>query len=739
MKSEISVQKRNGSLAPLDINKIKQVIHWASDGLDVNPLKLEAGVEGIFHQGIETRAIQNNLINKAVAMTSLEEPDWRYVAGRLVVMNLRKETILLRGYEYSPHNYLNHVAAMIGNGLYSSQLWEYSEEELREAGQWMNLDWDLDYDYAGACLLQSRYLMVGELPQEMYLTIALLLASKENLDKRMSFAYDFYCAIAQRKISLATPLLLNLRQPNGNLSSCFIMSVGDSIESIYNNLHRAARISQNAGGLGVDVSQIRAKGSWVRGTANASSGVLPWIKLYNDTAVAVNQQGRRAGAFTIALGIWHLDIEDFLEIQTEVGDIRKKSLDIFPQVIIPDAFMHRVVRDEDWYLTDPYEVKQVLGLSISEMWGAKFIMAYRLIEDAIADGRITLYKKVSAKKLFVKIMQTQIETGLPYIAFKDSINRYNPNSHEGTIPCVNLCTESFSVVHTDLAYHVCNLVSLNLGNISDDELEGFCQLSVRMLDNAIDLSKAPVAEADNHNYLYRVIGVGTLGLADWLALRNLTYRSTGTKETVSRLYEDIAYYCIKTSADLATERMPYMAFEHSSWDLGRMIGKSLFWFQENSYDFPRWKALQKQILNTGIRNSQVLAIAPNTSSALLQGATASILPPFSRMFVDKNSKGSVPLLPPYIKEHFWHYLENKSLDQKIIVDLVGTAIQPWVDTGVSMELLFNLNSPEVTAKYIMETLIDAWKKECKAIYYIRSIQKNTEAIDRSQECEMCAA
>lgn len=285
------VVKRDGSLTDLNIDKIKKVIDLATKDLEVNKLELESSLTTALVDGVTTRTIQDNLINNAVNFTSLEYPDWRYVAGRLLMMNIWKETVLSRGYRFNKHSFNNHVISMVDNGLYDTKLLDtYSDEELDEVGSYINYERDLDYDYAGASLLQKRYLIEGELPQEMYMTISLLLASVEK-DNKLKYAKQFYDLVSTRKISLATPILLNLRKPNGNLSSCFILGINDNIDSIFNNVKNLALISKNGGGAGAYLSKIRATGSRIRNTPNASGGVLPWIKIINDTAIAVNQLG----------------------------------------------------------------------------------------------------------------------------------------------------------------------------------------------------------------------------------------------------------------------------------------------------------------------------------------------------------------------------------------------------------------------------------------------------------------
>ncbi|GAL95091.1 ribonucleotide reductase of class Ia (aerobic), alpha subunit [Microcystis aeruginosa NIES-44] len=736
----IRVIRRDGSTTSLNIGKIREVVEWACEGKKVNSIALEAGLTTRLRDGITTREIQDNLINCALEMCSPEEPDWRYVAGRLHIWSLWKDTLVARGYQYG--NYEKTVKTQVKNRLYDERILIYSEAELKEAGSWINPDWDIDYDYAGALLITSRYLLKNELPQEALLTCSLLLASVESPGNRLPWAKKFYQAIAQRKISLATPILANLRTPKGSLTSCFILSIDDSLESIFGEITNAARISKNGGGVGVNVSRIRATGSWVMGKANASGGIIPWIKLLNDTAIAVNQGGRRAGAVTIGVDIWHLDVPEFLEMQTENGDQRRKAYDIFPQLVITDEFMRRVITKAEWTLVDPYEVRTKLGIELAELWGEEFEEAYRLVE-ANLDKEIVLYKKINARDLFKTIMRSQVETGMPYIAFKDTINRANPNKHDGYIPGVNLCTESFSNVTPDKTAHCCNLVSLNLANIDGEEIESNCQIAVRILDNTIDITNPPFDNAKNHNDKYRTIGVGAMGLADWLAKRKLSYNNLSE---ISNLFEEIGYWCTYSSMELAKERGAYQAFLGSEWSQGKLIGaKPVAWFLNNAVQPQRWQQLAEDIQRFGIRNSHITAIAPNTSSSLVQGCTASVLPVYSRFFYDKWAKGTVPIAPPFIEEAFWFYPENKNLEQQQVVKAIAT-MQEWIDTGISMELLFNLNEgvyfpaePNrcLTAKDIFDTLVMAWELGCKAIYYVRTVQKDNFR-ESDDSCSSCA-
>jgi ribonucleoside-diphosphate reductase alpha chain len=744
--NNVQVKHRNGNVTGLDITKIREVIQWAcKDIKNVSPTELEAVFNTRLKDNITTSEIQNNLIVNCLELCIPERSNYRYVAGRLRLWSLWKDIKVARKIDDIKNIYQTSAEGIIDKlqkGIYNPILSEYyTNLELEDICKWMYSTLDEDYDYAGISLLISRYLLPNELPQEMFLINALIL-SQGNI----FLARKIYKAIAERKISLATPMLANLRIPLGSVTSCFILNVEDNLTHIFKVISDCAEVSKQGGGLGVCLSKIRAKGSWVRGKINTSGGIIPWIKILNDTALAVNQGGRRAGAITVAVDIWHLDVPEFLEMQTEHGDQRRKAFDVFPQLVISDEFMRRVTNNEEWTLVDPYEVKEVFGYDLATLWGKEFLKAYKVIESEILgdcnlfdssvngqqnrEPRLKLYKRVNAKELFKQIMKNQLDTGLPYLAFKDTINEANPNKHLGYIPCVNLCTESFSNVSIDES-HACDLVSLNLANIEDSELEKITTIAVTILDNSLDIAQPPIETAQKHHDKYRVIGVGAMGLADWLAKRQFSY--TNNQEKIDNLFEDISYYAYKASIDLAKNRGTYDAYDGSDWSKGLINNHSQKWYKTESYKVGRWLKLFEDLQQYGIRNSQVLAIAPNTSSSLIQGCTASILPTFNRFFYD-NAAGSYPIAPAFIDEYFWFYEENKHLNQNIVINTVA-AIQKWVDTGISMELLFDLDN--VSKKEIYDTLINAWRQKVKAIYYIRAFKKQTLKSDKV-ECSTCS-
>ncbi|MGL5545244.1 MAG: ribonucleoside-diphosphate reductase subunit alpha, partial [Cetobacterium sp.] len=698
------VINRAGVRENLDITKIREKLVRACEDLEVNMVQLESHIESIYQENITTKKIQESLINEAVAMTSFDESDWTYVAGRLLVMETEREVFHKRGFSYG--KFFESIKKLVELGIYDDRLLNYSEEEVLELQKAIDTSRDMMYDYAGANMFVNRYLLkykgdIFELPQEVFMCIAMLLAINE--EDKVGVAKRFYEALSLKKVSLATPILANLRLPNGNLSSCFITAMDDNIESIFYNVDTVAKISKNGGGVGLNISRVRAKNSMVNGYYNASGGVVPWIKIINDTAVAVNQQGRRAGAVTVALDSWHLDIEHFLELQTENGDQRGKAYDIYPQVVLSDMFMRRVEQDSTWTLVDPYEIRKKYDVELCEIYGEQFEELYLKIE---ADENLNLKKVIKARELFKEIMKVQIETGMPYIFFKDRANKMNHNSHAGMIGNGNLCMESFSNFSPSKSFneetkgeigvrttklgevHTCNLVSMNLAEIERDELEKIVDISVRILDNTIDLTKTPIKESDKHNLAYRTIGVGTMGLADYLAREFMIFDESLNE--IDELFEEIAIYTIKSSAKLAKSRGVYPMFKGSMWDKGVFFGKEKAEYLENSKFAKEWEEAFYLVATYGLRNGELTAVAPNTSTSLLMGSTASVNPTFSRFYIEKNQKGAVPRVVKHLKDRAWFYPEFKNVDPKTYVTIMSR-IGKWITQGVSMELIFDLN------------------------------------------------
>ncbi len=755
--------KRNQQPEPFNADKIMRILNLACRNFPLDPHKPLDNLLSALPQQISSSQLMNDLTLAALNLTSVEEPEWKNAAGRLKLFALYKQVSITRGTNHQgspiPYDYLRFLDFAVKHNVYSADILNhYDSKELSQAATFINPDYDLLYDYAGINLLIKRYLCeyndhIVELPQDMFLSIALLLEQNESPATRMAKVRDTYNKLANRKISLGTPLLMNLRRPNGNLSSCFITMMDDNRDSIFYVIDQISAISKFGGGVGVNISRVRCKGSRIKGIKNASGGIIPWIRIINDTAVAVNQQGKRKGAVTVSLDIWHRDIEDFLELRTENGDQRMKAYDIFPQVVIPDLFMKKVENNEKWLLVDPHEIRDKYGVELGDLWGKAFEDLYNQLYLDAEFGKLEMSKFYPAKELLKKLMQSQIETGMPYIAFKDTLNRCNPNKHDGLIVGTNLCTESHSNVRPTKFYpktfdkdnniiqktsdglvHVCNLVSINLAFIEDDaELESTCQTSVRILDNAIDLTTVPILEGTLHNRRYRTIGIGAMGLADHLAKKCIPYIKSA--DYVDELFEKIAIYNINASIDIAKDKGSFEAYEGSDWSRGIIFGHQTAWFSQNARHPDAWKQIFAKLQQFGIRNSQLSAIAPNTSSSLIQGCSASVLPIYSKFFIETHGKGSVPNCPPFIRDKFWFYQENKNINQQTVIDIMSR-INKWIDTGISIELMYNLNR-NIRAVDVYNTIMDAWKKGLKTLYYTRTIQKDGSSAEK-EECVSCA-
>lgn len=725
MIEDILVTKRDGSKEKFDIAKVKQSIAYACQNTGVNHLELESRIDYFLKNGIKTSDIQLNIIEHAKQLASPQEPEWLMVAGHAFAMHE------FHNFKLKGKSFFDIVEFNVKHGYYTkSLLSSYTKDDMDKLEQYIDHDRDLDYSYAALYTNKKKYQCQYELNQHMHMVNAMRFGEKVNSD-RLEYVKTAYDVLSNRKFSLATPFMGNLRL-GGNTASCFILSIEDNIDSIFENIHRIAKISKNGGGLGIYLGNLRAKGSPVGKAENASNTVVQWIKIINDTLVAVNQGGKRAGAGTVALPIWHNDILDFLDMQTEHGDQRLKAYDVFPQVTIPDLFMQRDESNASWVTFCPFEVKSKLGIDIRGKFGAEFEAAYAKIEDAAEKGKIKITRKINARDLTKQIMRVQFETGLPYIAFVDEINRLNPNKNdpEGLgIPCFNLCVESNSNVVADKYSHVCNLGSINMGNIKDfDELAEVARIACRILNSGVDLTQHPDSTTKAHNERYRTIGIGVMGLHDYLAREFTNYNNHAL---ISKIFECIEYNAALESVELAKTRGSFGAFEYSEWKNGNMTKR----FKELSCGEYDWDYLQSQIDLYGIFNSQLTSPAPTTTTSISQDASASVLPIYSSFFSEDNKNGGIKVSAKFLKENPIGYGKTQAKFSAIeIIDAVA-AMQKFVDTGISMELIFDQNKPDFKAKDLYDAIHYAHKKKAKSIYYIRSLKQKAEA---EEPCAACA-
>ena len=715
---------------------------------------------------------------------------------------------------YLPENYLELFNLYLKEGLYYKHFKKfYTDEDILLAWKKIVKNRDFDYGYTTVLMYNKRYLLnpnkvVRELPQQMYMSAALFLAIPEWLDKlkiekrkydkqgqikdkelldlinkisekdwkiinddnkhlddilnlsedilkhpwlrkqRLQIAFEIYEYTSTWKISLPTPTLMNARTNKHQLSSCFKFNIDDDLRWIYHTIENMAQISKFGGGIGSYLGHIRAKWASIRGYKWASWWVLPWIKVMNDTAIAVNQLGARAGAISVTIDMWHLDILDFLEMQTETWDIRRKAFDVFPAVSIPDLFMKRVINDEDWTLFDPKELRDVLWTRIEDYYWEEFEKIYL---EAEKNENIQLKQVVKAKDLFKQFLRTVVETWMPYVFFRDTANKYNPNKHEGMVYSTQLCTEIIQntkepkfVEETDenwlvnIKYKagetvVCNLASINVAKVNPftKDMEQVHNIAMRILDNVITMNFYPVLETKLTAMKYRAVWLWYMGLAEYLATQaKLRYDSQEAIEHVDKLFEQYAYFTLKASVNLAKERGKYSLFNWSDWSKWVLWWKDKKWFVENSDYANDWLALIEDVKKFWTRFSYHQAPAPNTSTALVVGTTAWLLPVYKKYFVETNSTApTVNVAPNLSKENFWFYKEYVHMNMMDVINVIA-AIQKWIDQSISFEWI--INPMEVSPRDLFMYYVKAWENWIKTVYYVRSMSLEVE------KCESCA-
>lgn len=719
MTANIYVTKRDGRTEELSIDKIKQCIEWACTGLNVNAIELESKVDAAIRDMITTKEIHDNLVFHAMTLASYESPDWSLVAGRLSTMQRWSEN---KAYDVP---FTEFVDDMVKLGHYDNRFTSvYMKEDIEAFGNAIKQDKDLDHTYTSVVNASHKYLLEGECIQQMHMMNAMCIMMNE-IDRRNERVIDCYERLSGRTSSLATPWQSNLRS-GGNISSCFIYEFGDNRESIAENFKRIIHTSAEGGGMGISLARIRAEGSSVAGRKGASKGVTYCIKVINDLATYFDQGGKRAGAITVALPVWHKDIESFLEIQDENKDPRRQSFDVFMQVGMFDLFMEACEAKDPWYTFCPHEVEEQLGISLPECFGDKFRDAYDQCVTAYKNGNLENVQVHENPRDLVKVfIRKWLERGTPYIAFMDEINSHNPNKHEGSIPCVNLCVESYSNVVADKYGHTCNLASIVAGRMNSfDDFRAEARFLTRVLSNGLDLTSNPDIISKAHNDRYRTVGVGVMSVHDWLVKNHKNYSDL---DFIKATFEHVMYGCIEESIELARERGAYPAFEGSDWQTGAMIDK----FAANSVTDLNWNNLQEDIDQFGIFNSQLTSPAPNTSTSLFMDSSAGVMPVYSAFYYDDNAVGATPVPAMYLNEYPLAYAKNQvKHNQADLTKAIG-AMQEFVDTGISAEYVFDRNDPNLNAKMLYDLMFAAWENKTKAIYYVRTNKKEIA-------CESCA-
>ena len=691
------------------------------------------------------------LIKAAVELTTQEAPDWEFIAARLLNFQLGKK--LTEQAEFAGVlSFYEKLRYLTDEGLYGSYiLASYSPEEIEEAAGFICPERDKLFNYSGLDLLVKRYLIRTrshepiESVQEMYLGIALHLAMPER-HNRLQWVRKFYDLLSKLEVTMATPTLANARKPYHQLSSCFIDTVPDSLEGIYRSIDNFAMVSKFGGGMGMYFGKVRAAGGNIRGFKGVAGGVIRWMKLVNDTAVAVDQLGMRQGAVAVYLDVWHKDLPEFLQLRTNNGDDRMKAHDIFPAVCYPDLFWRMAKEDlnQSWYLFCPNEIMTIKGYCLEDYYGEEWEKRYL---DCVNDSRLSK-RSMSIKDIVRLVLRSAVETGTPFTFNRDAVNRANPNNHRGIIYCSNLCTEiaqnmsAIETVSTEIRtedgdmvvvktvrpgdFVVCNLASLSLGHLpleDEQQMKEKVATVVRALDNVIDLNFYPIPFAQITNHHYRSIGLGVSGYHHALAIRGIRWESEEHLSFMDKIFERINYAAIEASAELAKEKGRYDYFEGSDWQTGA-------YFTKRNYDSPAWKALAAKVAASGMRNAYLLAIAPTSSTSIIAGTTAGTDPVMKRFFLEEKKGAMLPRVAPSLSDKtFWLYKGAYLTDQQWSIRAAGVR-QLHIDQAQSMNLYI---TNDFTMRQVLELYLLAWRSGVKTIYYVRS--KSLEV----EECESCSS
>ena len=789
----IRVVKRNGRVEALDVTKIQKYTSAAVEGLSgVNQSELEVDAKLQFRDMITTKEIQETLIKTAVDKIDIDRPNWTFVAARLFLYDLYHRVSGFTGYK--------HLRDYFERGEAEGRLIPGLKEkyDLDDLNDYIKPERDLQFTYLGLKTLYDRYLIKDkdgepiELPQQMFMAVAMFLAQNEF--DCQTWAKRFYDILSKFEVMAATPTLSNARTTRHQLSSCYIGSTPDNIEGIFDGYKEMALLSKFGGGIGWDWSKVRGMGSYIDGHKHAAGGIIPFLKITNDVAIAVDQLGTRKGAIAVYIEPWHIDVRDFLDLKKNSGEERRRAHDLFPALWINDLFMERVESDSTWTLFDPFEASE-----LCDLYGDEFRAKYEELE-----ARDDITKEViSAKALWKDVLRSYFETGNPFLTFKDTANRANPNKHTGIIRSSNLCTEIFQ--NTNPNYYkirvkftdgsvalfdedeevtvdsgitkkakkitaldtiggkeifivdkekfdgdtaVCNLASVNLSKINTPEdIARVVPVAIRMLDNVIDLNFYPLEKVKKTNLKSRAIGLGVMGEAQMLAERGIEWGSDEHFTKIDEIMESVSYYAIKTSSDLALEKGSYSEFEGSDWSKGifpidkanenacKLVDRGgLFGYTHD------WLALREKVKKDGMRNGYLMAVAPTSSISILTGTTQAIEPIYKRKWFEVNLSGEIPVTAPNLSAETWsYYVSSYELDQRVLVKAAAIR-QKWIDQGQSVNIFIRLD--RASGKYLNDIYMTAWKYGLKSTYYLRSqspeaLEEKKYVEDRSMECVGC--
>ncbi|OGA49472.1 MAG: ribonucleoside-diphosphate reductase subunit alpha [Betaproteobacteria bacterium RIFCSPLOWO2_12_FULL_62_13] len=756
----------NRVIKPLDLARITALVESACEGLgrEAGPEPILQAMQRDLYEGVPMDEVRKSLVLAARALIE-QDPSYSYVTARLLLHSLRLETL---GEEVThaemATRYAQYLPEFVKKGIEAELLDErLGQFDLKCLGAALDANRDLKFTYLGLQILYDRYFLHIrgrriELPQVFFMRVAMGLALNEPEDQREARAIEFYNVLSSFDFMSSTPTLFNSGTRRSQLASCYLTTVSDDLDGIYEAIKENAMLQKYAGGLGNDWTPVRALGSHIKGTNGNSQGVVPFLKVVNDTAVAVNQGGKRKGAVCSYLETWHLDIEEFLELRKNTGDDRRRTHDMNSANWVPDLFMRRVMENGEWTLFSPSDVPD-----LHDKFGKTFEKAYVEYEAQAARGEIKLCKKLPAVQLWRKMLSMLFETGHPWLAFKDPCNLRSPQQHVGVVHSSNLCTEiTLNTGPDEIA--VCNLGSVNMpahldlssGRMDMEKLKRTVGTATRMLDNVIDLNFYSVNKARNSNFKHRPVGLGIMGFQDCLHMLRIPYGSQAAVEFADRSMESIAYTAYRASTDLAEERGPYSTFKGSLWDRGILPLDTLKLLAEERGGYVEcdmttaldWKALRKRIQQVGMRNSNCLAIAPTATIANITGLSQCIEPTYQNLYVKSNLSGEFTVVNEFLvrdlkKLNLWDEVmiaDLKYFDGSLakidrippdVRSLYATAFeieprwlvecasrrQKWVDQSQSL----NIYMAGASGKKLDETYKLAWMRGLKTTYYLRTL------------------
>ena len=764
----INITKSDGTVVPLDVEKVAGLISDACENLDevsINEV-LDEALKNLY-DGVSIADMRTSLVMSA--RTKVEkEPNYSYVTARILMdqirsealnfLNIAEESTYQEMEKYYPEAFKAYIDKGIELDILNPELKTFDLDKLSQA---IDHTRDNQFTYLGLQTLYDRYFIHCddvryELPQVFFMRVSMGLALEE--ENREDRAIEFYRLLSSFDYMSSTPTLFNSGTKRPQLSSCYLTTIPDDLDGIFSAMKDNALLSKWAGGLGNDWTPVRAMNSYIKGTNGKSQGVVPFLKVANDTAVAVNQGGKRKGAMCGYLETWHLDIEEFLELRKNTGDERRRTHDMNTANWVPDLFMKRVEQDENWTLFSPGEAPE-----LHDLVGKAFEEKYEEYEDKAKKGEMNQFKSIPAKELWRKMLTMLFETGHPWITFKDSCNLRSPQQHSGVVHSSNLCTEITLNTSADKEIAVCNLGSVNLanhmkdGSLDEEKVKQTVSTAIRMLDNVININYYSVDTAKNSNFKHRPIGLGLMGFQDALYLQDIPYCSDKAVEFADRSMELISYSAIYASTELAKERGAYESFEGSLWSKGILPKDSIDILSENRgseylnvdrSETLDWETLRKKVIKDGMRNSNVMAIAPTATISNITGVTQSIEPTYQNLYVKSNLSGEFTIVNPHLvrklKElDLWDdvmindlkYFEGSLSEISRIPDdvkkLFSTAFevepkyivesasrrQKWIDQAQSLNLYIgNADGKKLDITYRM-----AWYSGLKTTYYLRSI------------------